>query len=174
MSDQKFFTAQVDLRAERDLRVQIKPRQSSVGPNDEVEVEIVTLDQLDRPVSAEVSLALVDQALLRLYQDRLPPIDQFFYNQTRTHAFQTTSTNTFRYAPSTQPVSDAVVEELERQIALTREVEEKAKRDRGAMMFGMGAVTMNGAPAASHARRRGGRGSTRRDGATWLQQLLCE
>ena len=57
-----------------------------------------TADQLGRPVAAEVSLALVDRSLLRLFGDRLPPIGPFFYDQTRTGAFATESTNTFRYA----------------------------------------------------------------------------
>ena len=70
----------------------------SSGPGGEVEVEVTTADQLGRPVAAEVSLALVDRSLLRLFDDRLPPIGPFFYDQTRTGAFATESTNTFRYA----------------------------------------------------------------------------
>ena len=43
------------------------------------------------------SLALVDRSLLRLFGDQLPPIGPFFYDQTRTGAFATEATNTFRY-----------------------------------------------------------------------------
>ena len=57
---------------------------------------------------------MVDQSLLRLYSDNLPAIGPFFYNQTRTGAFSTEATNTFRYEPGTVPVSEAVVEEAER------------------------------------------------------------
>ena len=73
-----------------------------------------TVDQLGRPVAAEVALALVDRSLLRLFNDRLPPIGPFFYDQTRTGAFSTEATNTFRDEPATLPVSEAVVEEAER------------------------------------------------------------
>ena len=57
---------------------------------------------------------MIDQSLLRLYGDRMPPIGGFFYNQTRTGAFSTESTNTFHYAPATVPVAQAVVDEAER------------------------------------------------------------
>jgi alpha-2-macroglobulin len=113
----KFHQAQLDIRVERDLRVTVKPIKSAVGPGEEVEVEVTTVDQLGRPVSAELSLVLVDRALLRLFNDRLPPITAFFYNQTRTGAFTTEATNTFRYEPQTEGVADAVVEDAERQAA---------------------------------------------------------
>src|SRR5262249_46018324 len=91
----------------------IAPKKPAVGPNEEVEVEVTTRDQLGRPVAAEVAVALVDRALLRLYQDRLPPIGGFFYNQSRVGAFATQATNTFQYQPPTIPVARAVVEDRE-------------------------------------------------------------
>ena len=48
----------------------------------------------------------------------MPPIAGFFYNQTRTGAFLTEATNTFRYAPATSPVAQAVVDEAERLAAV--------------------------------------------------------
>ena len=111
MADDKFDVAALDIRVERDLRVTIKPLRPVVEPGQEVEVEVTTVDQLDRPVAAEVALALVDRSLLRLFNDRLPPIGPYFYDQTRTGAFSTEATNTFRDEPVTLPVSDAVVEE---------------------------------------------------------------
>ena len=110
----RFDRASLDLKIERDLEVIVRPLKGVVGPNDEVEVEVTTRDQLGRPVSAEVSLAMVDRALLRLYNDSLPPIGPFFYGQTRTGAFATEATNTFRYQPASVPVPEAVVEEEER------------------------------------------------------------
>ena len=59
---------------------------------DEIEVDITTVDQLGRPVAAELSLALVDRSLLRLYGDSLPNIGTYFYDQTRTGAFSTEAT----------------------------------------------------------------------------------
>ena len=133
MADDKFDVAALDIRVERDLRVTIKPLKPIVEPGQDVEVEVTTVDQLDRPVAAEVALALVDRSLLRLFNDKLPPIGPYFYDQTRTGAFSTEATNTFRDEPTTMPVSEAVVEEQERLLAQTRnglsrgEVMEEAK-----------------------------------------------
>jgi hypothetical protein len=78
MAENHFHRAQLDVRVERDLRVTIEPTEPAVGPGAEVEVRVTTTDQMGRPVAAELSLALVDRALLRLYGDRLPPIGPFF------------------------------------------------------------------------------------------------
>ena len=92
--------AKLDVQVERDLRVTVAPAKPIVGPGEPVELEVTTVDQLGRPVSAELSIAMVDQSLLRLFNDPLPAIGPFFYNQTRTGAFATEATNTFRYAPT--------------------------------------------------------------------------
>ncbi len=110
--------ARLDIQVERDLRVTVAPTKPIVGPGEAVELEVTTVDQLGRPVAAELSIAMVDQSLLRLFHDRLPAIGPFFYNQTRTGAFATETTNTFRYAPATVPVSQAVVDEAERAAAV--------------------------------------------------------
>ena len=114
MTGEKFEQAALDVRVERELQVTLKPIKTSVGPGEEVEVEVITVDQLGRPVAAELSLALVDRSLLRIFGDRLPPIGPYFYDQTRTGSFQTESTNEFRYDPTTTPVSQAVVEDADR------------------------------------------------------------
>ena len=133
MAGEAFEEARLDVGVERDLRVAIKPLKPNVEPGGEVEVEVTTLDQLGKPVAAELSLALVDRSLLRLYEDRLPAIGPYFYDQTRTGAFSTSATNTFSDQGETVPVSEAVVEESERAAAQARneagrgEVREKAK-----------------------------------------------
>src|SRR5262249_33617925 len=73
MAGKEFDEARLDVRVERDLRVTIAPAKPSVAPGAPVEVEVQTVDQLGRPVAAEIALALVDQSLLRLYSDHLPP-----------------------------------------------------------------------------------------------------
>ena len=110
--------AALDIQVERDLRVTVATAKPMVGPGETVELEVTTVDQLGRPVSAELSIAMVDQSLLRLFGDPLPAIGPFFFNQTRTGAFATETTNTFRYAPATVPVSQAVVDEADRAAAV--------------------------------------------------------
>jgi len=109
--------ARLDLAVERDLRVTVTPAKPQFGPGEAVEVDVTTVDQLGRPVAAELSLAVVDISLLRRFGDPLPDIGRFFYDQKRTGAFTVSSTNTFRYTPATTAVSQAVVEDAERQAA---------------------------------------------------------
>ena len=99
--------ARLDLSITRDLRVSLKPIRPTIAPGEEVVLEVTTLDQLDRPVAAELSLALVDRALLRLHADTAPPIGPFFNDRTRTNAFTTGTTNAFRYSPTSRPVAGA-------------------------------------------------------------------
>ncbi len=106
--------ARLDVQVERDLKVEISVAKAAVAPGDPVDIDVTTVDQLGRPVPAELSIAVVDQSLLRIYNDSLPPIGPFFFGQTRTGAFATEATNTFRYAPATTAVASALVEERER------------------------------------------------------------
>jgi outer membrane protein assembly factor BamD (BamD/ComL family) len=125
MVDTKLRKAALDLAVTRELVVEIKPAKETVLPGEDFDVEITTLDQLGKPVPAEIALAMVDEALLRLFPAP-QPIGPFFYNQSRTGAFTTESTNTFRYQPATQPVAEAVVEELERGIAAEAAIAQRA------------------------------------------------
>ena len=118
MWENKFDQAKLDIQVERDLKVMLKPVKPIVGPGENIELEVSTFDKMGRPASAELSIAMIDQSLLRLYGDRMPPIGSFFYNQTRTGAFSTEATNTFHYAPATVAVAQAVVEEAERAAAV--------------------------------------------------------
>jgi uncharacterized protein YfaS (alpha-2-macroglobulin family)/tetratricopeptide (TPR) repeat protein len=127
MSDHSFDRAALDLQVERELRVTLRPIKPTVGPGEPVELEVEAADQLGKPVAAELSIAVVDQSLLRLYEDRMPPIGPFFYNQKRTGAFATESTNTFRYTPATTPVSQAVVEEAEQATAVAANAVDRDK-----------------------------------------------
>jgi tetratricopeptide (TPR) repeat protein len=141
MWENQLDEARLDIQAERDLRVTVKPARPSVGPGEPIELDITTVDQLGRPVSAELSIAMIDQSLLRLYGDRLPEIGSFFYNQTRTGAFATEATNTFRYEPNTTGVPLAVVDEAERGAAMAANAADRANvmgRAQGMMMGMMG------------------------------------
>jgi tetratricopeptide (TPR) repeat protein len=127
MRQTEFDQAKLDIQVERDLRVTVAPTRPVVGPGDAVELDVTTVDQLGRPVAAELSIAMVDQSLLRLFRDRLPAIGPFFYNQTRTGAFATEATNTFRYEPATTPVSQAVVDESERAAAVAANAADRGR-----------------------------------------------
>src|SRR5262249_23952856 len=95
---------------------------------------------------------MVDRALLRLFNDRLPPIGPFFYNQTRTGAFATEMTNTFHYEPRTAPVSQAVVEEAELSTAMHANAAMRgAVTEQAAVQLGVAAPAPASAPAPAGA-----------------------
>ena len=62
---------------------------------------------------------------------RCREIGPFFFGQTRTGAFATEATNTFRYAPPTTAVASALVEERERLVAQVRRRRRPQRRRRG-------------------------------------------
>ena len=156
MTGEKFEHAAIDIGVERDLQVTLKPVKTSVGPGENVEVEITTVDQLGKPVSAELSLALVDRSLLRIFGDKLPPIGPYFYNQTRTGSFETDSTNTFRYDPTTTPVAQAVVDEADRAKAVA--LNQLAGEKLGEIAKGQVALGLPAPAAAPAPGGMGGRG----------------
>ncbi len=114
MARNELDQARLDVQVERDLKVELSVAKPAVAPGDPVEIDVTTVDQLGRPVASELSIAVVDQSLLRLYNDSLPEIGPFFFGQTRTGAFATEATNTFRYAAVTTAVASALVEDRER------------------------------------------------------------
>ncbi len=126
MSGNEFDQANLDVQVERDLRVTVAVAKPAVAPGDPVELDLTTVDQLDRPVPAELSIAVVDASLLRLFNDSLPAIGPFFFDQTRTGAFATEATNTFRYETVTTAVAQAVVEEQEREVAVLANAADRA------------------------------------------------
>jgi len=64
---------------EKAIQVSIEPNKERFKPRDEVTYTVRTTDVQGRPLSAEVSLALVDAALLSLADDSSPkPLDAFY------------------------------------------------------------------------------------------------
>ncbi|MCJ7511153.1 MAG: Ig-like domain-containing protein, partial [Dehalococcoidia bacterium] len=64
---------------EKVIQVSIEPNKERFKPRDEVTYTVRTTDVQGRPLSAEVSLALVDAALLSLADDSSPkPLDAFY------------------------------------------------------------------------------------------------
>lgn len=62
----------------RELRVTITPGKETYSPAENASVKIAVTDQLGKPVKAELSLALVNQALLDRFPDSTPNILTFF------------------------------------------------------------------------------------------------
>ncbi|MCY2936051.1 MAG: MG2 domain-containing protein [Planctomycetota bacterium] len=164
MRDQIQDVSRLDVRVERGLAVSIKPLADQVKPGQPVEVELTTTDQNGQPVAAELSIGLVDKALLRLFGDNRPNLQSYFYDQSRVGAFATTTTNVFKYTPATIRVPESLVEEAERQaaqMANNASLEEaKRKSQTASKSFGVNQMPASAAaaPAKPEGRLREGLG----------------
>jgi len=127
MDSRELCNATKDFDVERELKISVKPLKEAFAPGDAAKVELTVTDQTGQPVEAELSLALVNEALFAVSHDPLTPILDFFQKDARRHAeFKLGATCAFHYQGTTRPVSKAVTDEAER---LTRSEAERSKLD---------------------------------------------
>jgi len=144
----RFHEATSPFTVERDLRVTIVARPKAKGPaapaggqgeakapadsprafrpGEQVEVAITTTDPQGKPVPTELSLAMVEQALVDRYPSQVPAIHDFFRGQARQSALRTSSSITFDYRPQTQPINPRLLAEADR-LEIAREEAESRK-----------------------------------------------
>ncbi|HNQ87721.1 MAG TPA: MG2 domain-containing protein [Verrucomicrobiota bacterium] len=145
-----------DFTVERELKVLVKPLKDAFLPGETGHVEVGVTDQSGRPVEAELSLALVNEALFAICPDPLMPILDYFQKDAWRHAeFKLGATCAFRYPGKTRPVSKDVVQEAERVTRGLAEVQQLAALGR----------PVAPAPPQSVAAPSGGRQAIRANGA---------
>jgi uncharacterized protein YfaS (alpha-2-macroglobulin family)/tetratricopeptide (TPR) repeat protein len=114
----RFHEATSPFTVERGLKISLahKPKQGAgpLRPGDDMEVVVTTTDPQGKPVSAEVSLAMIEQALLDRYSSSLGAIGEFFRGQKREPAVRTTSSASFCYHPATRPINPQLLAEVDR------------------------------------------------------------
>lgn len=117
----RFHEAASPFEVARDLQVNLayhraggKPGDQAFKPGDEIEVTVQTTDPQGKPLSAEVSLALIEQALLDRFPWHVPAIDEFFKSAHRVSAMRTTSSVVFAYFPQTRPINPRLLAEEDR------------------------------------------------------------
>jgi len=118
MEGNKFHQAQKYFAVLRQLNValSIKHAESAAAPDyfqpkESVTVEILTTDQNGQPVPAELSLAMVDEALYARYAESAPPIRAFFYDQKRESASQIATSCTFEFDAETKELVSEILDE---------------------------------------------------------------
>ncbi|HEV3003875.1 MAG TPA: tetratricopeptide repeat protein, partial [Pirellulales bacterium] len=117
----RFHEASSPFTVERELRVSVetKPKQGDAArPGDDVDVTITATDPQGKPVEAELSLAMIEQALWEMFGSNVSPIADFFRGQPRASAVRTASSVTFAYHPATLLINPQLLAEKDR-----REVE---------------------------------------------------
>lgn len=115
MQGNRFHQASSEFRVARKLNITLKPNKTTLKPGDELKVEVLTTDPQGKPVSAEVSLGLVQQNLWNLFGDRHGVIDEFFGSGYREPQVRAASSCTFLYRPTTQAVNEFLLAEEERE-----------------------------------------------------------
>ena len=113
MDGNRFYQASQPFTVERKLQVQVQFKKKHYRPGEKAEVEITTLDHQGLPVQAEISLALVDEALYAITPDRRPLIVAFFQKGARRVAKLKSQTSCiFSYKGKTKKVLKEIAQEI--------------------------------------------------------------
>lgn len=118
MEGNKFHEAQKYFAVLRQLNVALTVKRADAEaapeffqPKENVTVEILTTDQNGKPVPAELSLAMIDEALYARYAESALPIRAFFYDQKRESASQIATSCTFRFDAETKELVSELLDE---------------------------------------------------------------
>ncbi|MCP4396090.1 MAG: tetratricopeptide repeat protein, partial [bacterium] len=118
MEGNRFHQVQKEFSVLQHLNIQLEALNATDStkpeffkPGERVKLEIRTSDQNGKPVSAEISLAMVDEALYAQYAERIPPIRDFFYDRRREFAAETVSSCTFSFEAQTKEIVSAILDE---------------------------------------------------------------
>ena len=95
VAENQLFVDQVEIvvpPTENSLNVEVSSQSQGYQPQEEGVYEVRVTDDRGRPVSAEVSFALVDEAVYYIQPELAGDIRQFFYGKKRANTVQTSST----------------------------------------------------------------------------------
>ena len=127
MEKNKLHQAQSEFLVARKLTIKLKTNGKTLKPGDEVSVEVTTTDPQGRPVSAEVSLGLIQQNLLDLFPAHQGEIAAYFGGGYRKPSVRAFTSATFRYRPTTRGISKYLLAEQERRSILIKELDLRKK-----------------------------------------------
>ncbi|HET6163982.1 MAG TPA: MG2 domain-containing protein, partial [Planctomycetota bacterium] len=120
----KLHTASAPFAVTRALRLSVTPRGAVARPGEETTLDVVATDPLGRPVAAEVSIGVVDEALLRIAGDGTPDLASAFeiaaplpFLVEGGAGLPTRSSCSFRYDGVTSRIAATVLGEQERALA---------------------------------------------------------
>ncbi|MFQ5733788.1 MAG: alpha-2-macroglobulin family protein, partial [Planctomycetaceae bacterium] len=122
MEKNRFHQARSEFLVSRKLTIALKPAKTTFKPGDELKVEITTTDPQGKPVSAELSLGLIQKNLLDRFGERQGVVDAFFGGGYRVPSVRAFTSATFRYRPRTRGISKYLLAEAERRQILQAEL----------------------------------------------------
>ncbi len=120
------------------LTVDVKPDRSQYQPRDEGTLTVTTKNDEGKPVSAEVSLGLVDESVFYIQSDYAGDPRKFYFGTKRGHQVQMQSSmNQKSYAKLVKGEKDELIEEREkeRRLGLGRDEEADFRKKDGDLYF---------------------------------------
>lgn len=72
--------AKVSIRPQT-INISVKPNKQKYKPNEKAMYQIKTTDSKGKPLSAELSIGVVDEAIYAIAEDRTPPMVEYFYSR---------------------------------------------------------------------------------------------
>ncbi|MCA8971824.1 MAG: hypothetical protein KDC95_18705 [Planctomycetes bacterium] len=126
--DERLYTARKDFVVSRPLKVDVRRVTGGrLTPGGEVPIEILATDGEGKPVEADFSIALVDQALLDVRGDSSPALEAIFWGSSvrRNTQLVTHGSTSFQYRAATRTVNSDL--KAEERLLRRLEAEERAK-----------------------------------------------
>ena len=106
---QKLHTVHKEFVISRRLMISAAPKAKSLTPGSWAELRFRTKDQSGKPVSSELSVAVVDANLFQLYKDNTPKLSKIFYAFRRDLKMVTKSSNTFKHRAGSIKTATAIL-----------------------------------------------------------------
>jgi alpha-2-macroglobulin len=113
MHNHHFHATQTDFLVERELAIALKPNKTTLSPGEDLEVVLTVTDPQGKPVSAELSLALIQKNLLEYFGGGPAPIAGV-YTGSRKPAMRVQTSTVFEYRPKARGISELLLAEEER------------------------------------------------------------
>ena len=129
MEGHRLHAAASEFRLIRRLNIALTPNKTTLKPGDALKVDIVVTDPQGKPVSAELSLGLVQRNLLERFGANAGSIGEFFGHGYRQSPLRTMTSATFTYRPKTRGISQFLLAEEERERVLSLELSGVATAD---------------------------------------------
>ena len=121
MQGNQFHEDRTPFDVARELLIRLEPQALQVRPGQAVPVKVIVTDAQGQPVSAALTLGMVQKNLLDRFPDASQPLSVFFNGGRREPACRMGTSCTFRYAPGTKPIDEFLLAETTRQEEVLRE-----------------------------------------------------
>ncbi|GAB4145397.1 MAG: hypothetical protein Tsb009_17540 [Planctomycetaceae bacterium] len=122
MNGNRFHKAESEFLVKRKLNIALKTNAKTLKPGEELRVTITTTDSQGKPVSAELSLGLIEKSLLDYFGENQIEINTFFAGGYRQPSVRAFTSATFEYRPQTRGISQFLLAEAERKQILAKEL----------------------------------------------------